>query len=93
MIVDEIHAVIGTRRGAHLALSLERLAAITHRPPLRIGLSATQRPVEAVARFLVGTAAVQDDVADCAVIDEGHRRDIDLGNRAARVAARSGDGA
>jgi ATP-dependent Lhr-like helicase len=79
VIVDEIHAVIGTRRGAHLALSLERLAAITERPPLRIGLSATQRPVEAVARFLVGTAAVRDDVADCAVIDEGHRRDIDLG--------------
>ena len=59
VIVDEIHAVIGTRRGAHLALSLERLAAITHRPPLRIGLSATQRPVEAVARFLVGTSAVR----------------------------------
>jgi len=78
VIVDEIHAVIGTRRGAHLALSLERLGAITRRPPLRIGLSATQRPVEAVARFLVGTAAVHDDVADCAVIDEGHRRDLDL---------------
>ena len=54
VIVDEIHAVIGTRRGAHLALSLERLAALTERPPLRIGLSATQRPVEVVARFLVG---------------------------------------
>ena len=78
VIVDEIHAVIGTRRGAHLALSLERLASLTRRPPLRIGLSATQRPVEAVARFLVGTAAVHGDAADCAVIDEGHRRDIDL---------------
>ena len=52
VIVDEIHAVIGTRRGAHLALSLERLAALTERPPLRIGLSATQRPRRAVARFL-----------------------------------------
>jgi ATP-dependent Lhr-like helicase len=78
VIVDEIHAVIGTRRGAHLALSLERLAALTGRPPLRIGLSATQRPVDAVARFLVGAAAVQDGVAGCRVIDQGHRRDIDL---------------
>jgi ATP-dependent Lhr-like helicase len=78
VIVDEIHAVIGTRRGAHLALSLERLEAITGRVPLRIGLSATQRPVEAVARFLVGTSRVQGDVADCAIVDEGHRRDIDL---------------
>ena len=56
VIVDEIHAVIGTRRGAHLALSLERLASMTAAPPLRIGLSATQRPVEEVARFLVGRA-------------------------------------
>src|SRR5918993_773793 len=78
VIVDEIHAVIGARRGAHLALSLERLAALTTKPVQRIGLSATQRPVEAVARFLVGTAAVHDGIADCAVIDEGHRRDIDL---------------
>ena len=51
VIVDEIHAVIGTRRGAHLALTLERLAALTDRPPLRIGLSATQRPLDLVARF------------------------------------------
>ena len=78
VIVDEIHAVIGARRGAHLALSLERLAALVSRPLQRIGLSATQRPLEAVARFLVGTPAVHDDVADCAVIDEGHRRHIDL---------------
>ncbi len=78
VIVDEIHAVIGTRRGAHLALSLERLAALTSQPLQRIGLSATQRPVEAVARFLVGTPAVDDGVADCAVIDEGHRRELDL---------------
>jgi ATP-dependent Lhr-like helicase len=78
VIVDEIHAVIGTRRGAHLALSLERLAAMTATPPQRIGLSATQRPVEAVARFLVGTESVHGDVVDCDVIDEGHRRDIDL---------------
>ena len=57
VIVDEIHAVIGTRRGAHLALSLERLRHIANGPILRLGLSATQRPIEEVARFLVGSAA------------------------------------
>src|SRR5919106_1079780 len=54
VIVDEIHAVIGTRRGAHLALSLERLQRLAETPLLRIGLSATQKPVEEVARFLLG---------------------------------------
>src|SRR5262252_10173626 len=54
VIVDEIHAVIGTRRGAHLALSLERLQQVAERSLLRIGLSATQKPIEEVARFLVG---------------------------------------
>ncbi len=79
VIVDEIHALIGGRRGAHLALSLERLAVVTTRPPLRIGLSATQRPVEEVARFLVGTDHVdQQGRAACAVIDEGHRRRMEL---------------
>jgi len=74
VIVDEIHAVIGTRRGAHLALSLERLEELCA-PLQRIGLSATQRPVEEVARFLVGTPAAR---GDCAIVDEGHRRAIDL---------------
>ena len=79
LIVDEIHATIGTRRGAHLALSIERLASLCDRPPQRIGLSATQRPVEEVARFLVGTTNVgPDGCADCAVIDEGHRRHLEL---------------
>jgi ATP-dependent Lhr-like helicase len=55
VIVDEIHALVPTKRGAHLALSLERLEAIAHRPPQRIGLSATQRPLDEVARFLGGT--------------------------------------
>jgi ATP-dependent Lhr-like helicase len=72
VIVDEIHAVIGTRRGAHLALSLERLASLTSQPPVRIGLSATQRPVEMVANFLAGCGP------HCTIIDQGHRRDIDL---------------
>jgi ATP-dependent helicase Lhr and Lhr-like helicase len=81
VIVDEIHAVIGTRRGSHLALTLERLEAVCaesdrQRPPLqRIGLSATQKPIEEVARFLVGN---DDTRGDCLVIDEGHRRAMDL---------------
>ena len=80
VIVDEIHAVIGTRRGAHLALSLERLTEAAGRPPLRIGLSATQHPIEEVARFLVGTDNVDaSGRARCAIVDEGHRRGMDLG--------------
>src|SRR3989441_4839082 len=58
LIVDEIHAVVGNRRGSHLALSMERLAALVKSPLQRIGLSATQKPIEEVARFLVGTRAV-----------------------------------
>jgi ATP-dependent Lhr-like helicase len=58
VIVDEIHALVPTKRGAHLALSLERLQAITERPFQRIGLSATQRPLEEVAHFLAGAEGV-----------------------------------
>ncbi len=54
VIVDEIHAIAGTKRGSHLALTLERLEALCERPPQRIGLSATQKPLEEVARFLGG---------------------------------------
>ena len=72
VIVDEIHAVAPNKRGSHLALSLERLAALCGGPLLRIGLSATQNPIEAVARFLVGPAA------ECRIIDTGHRRARDL---------------
>ena len=55
VIVDEIHAVADDKRGAHLVLSLERLEALAHRPPVRIGLSATQKPIEEVAHFLTGS--------------------------------------
>ncbi|MSV90742.1 MAG: DEAD/DEAH box helicase, partial [Actinobacteria bacterium] len=55
VIIDEIHAIAGTKRGAHLALSLERLEEICRKPPQRIGLSATQRPLDEIARFLGGT--------------------------------------
>ncbi len=80
VIVDEIHAVIGSRRGSHLALSLERLQHVTGRPLRRIGLSATQKPITEVARFLVGAGGLdaQGD-ADCVVVDYGHRRAVDLG--------------
>jgi ATP-dependent helicase Lhr and Lhr-like helicase len=78
VIIDEIHAVIGTRRGAHLALSLERLRRIGNQRMLRLGLSATQKPIEEVARFLVGTH--ESEAADrCAIVDEGHHRPMDLG--------------
>ena len=75
VIVDEIHAVIGTRRGAHLALSLERLRQVADQPFLRLGLSATQKPIDEVSRFLVGAG----DPRRCVIVDEGHRRAMDLG--------------
>jgi ATP-dependent helicase Lhr and Lhr-like helicase len=79
LIVDEIHAVVGNRRGSHLALSVERLAALVDNPLQRIGLSATQKPMEEVARFLVGTRNLDDTGnARCAIIDCGHTRKLDL---------------
>jgi ATP-dependent helicase Lhr and Lhr-like helicase len=75
VIVDEIHALAANKRGTHLALSLERLAALCGDRLLRVGLSATQKPIEAVARFLVGTRTSD---ADCTIIDTGHRRERDL---------------
>jgi ATP-dependent Lhr-like helicase len=78
VIVDEIHAVADDKRGAHLALSLERLEALIaqsrpNRPPMRIGLSATQKPIELVAKFLVGNGR-----AEPAIVNIGHRRELDL---------------
>src|SRR6185436_4512466 len=73
VIVDEIHAVLESRRGAHLALSLERLDHVCGRRLQRIGLSATQKPIEEVARFLVGCGGVSP-----AIVDRGHRRRMDL---------------
>jgi ATP-dependent Lhr-like helicase len=78
VIVDEIHAMAPNKRGSHLALSLERLASICAVPPLRIGLSATQKPIQDVARFLVGAGAGGEGRPDCAIVDSGHRRDRDL---------------
>ncbi len=78
VIVDEIHALAPNKRGAHLALSLERLAALCEKPLLRIGLSATQKPIEEAARFLVGAAPEGAAAADCTIIDSGHHRARDL---------------
>jgi ATP-dependent Lhr-like helicase len=79
IIVDEIHAVVANRRGSHLALSIERLAALTKERLQRIGLSATQKPIEEVARFLVGNPS-PDRVEEeqCRIIDTGHSRAMDL---------------
>jgi ATP-dependent Lhr-like helicase len=107
VIVDEIHAVAGSKRGSHLALSLERLEALcaAHARSAggpdgpdapdhaagpggrggaggrltRIGLSATQSPIEEVARLLVGSAGAGRPVLDCDIVDAGHRRALDLG--------------
>ncbi|HEY6805253.1 MAG TPA: DEAD/DEAH box helicase [Pyrinomonadaceae bacterium] len=116
LILDEIHAVVGDKRGSHLALSIERLerlvrnresrmvngespnpslfdeqidtqqseirnskSELSHSPLVRIGLSATQKPIEEVARFLVGTQNVDaNNVPNCAIIDSGHKRQLDL---------------
>jgi ATP-dependent helicase Lhr and Lhr-like helicase len=82
VIVDEIHAVAGSKRGSHLALTLERLGHVAERPVQRIGLSATQRPITAVARLLVGAGqdrSEADGSPRCSIVDAGHRRQLDLG--------------
>jgi ATP-dependent helicase Lhr and Lhr-like helicase len=73
VIVDEIHALAPNKRGAHLALTLARLQALTGAPLTRVGLSATQKPIDEVARFLVGTHA-----SDAVIVDAGHVRERDL---------------
>jgi ATP-dependent Lhr-like helicase len=72
VIVDEIHAVAPNKRGAHLALSLERLDALAARPLVRIGLSATQKPIEEVGNYLVGVGG------ECTIIDAGYVRQRDI---------------
>ena len=81
VIVDEIHAMARDKRGSHLALSLERLEALCDEAPTRIGLSATQKPIDLVARLLVGVGPDRVDATGaprCAIVDAGHRRALDL---------------
>src|SRR5678816_3641643 len=88
LILDEIHAVVGDKRGSHLALSIERLQQLTRQHAqatngnsslIRIGLSATQRPIEEVARFLVGTENLDaGNIPNCTIIDSGHARKLDI---------------
>ena len=79
VIVDEIHAVADDKRGAHLALSLERLQVLAARPPVRIGLSATQHPIELVARFLAGSADRADSGRpDPVIVHIPPRRQLDI---------------
>jgi ATP-dependent Lhr-like helicase len=83
VIVDEIHAVLQSRRGAHLALSLERLDHLCGRKLQRIGCPATQKPIEEVARFL--------SREDPKIVDKGHKRKMDLAVEVPRSGARGGD--
>ena len=79
LILDELHAVAGNKRGSHLSLSVERLCDLADDTVTRIGLSATQRPVDEVARFLVGCASIDAaGDAECTIVDTGHRRAMDL---------------
>ncbi|MGY4831003.1 DEAD/DEAH box helicase [Sphaerotilaceae bacterium SBD11-9] len=78
VIVDEIHAIAASKRGSHLSLSLERLQQLSAHKLTRIGLSATQKPIAEVARFLVGAGAVRDGQADCEIIDIGYAKQRDL---------------
>ena len=83
VIVDEIHAVAASKRGSHLSLSLERLQALCAAPLVRIGLSATQKPLDEVARFLVGggvasAGAIDRATADCAIVDIGYAKQRNL---------------
>ena len=73
VIVDEIHAVAGNKRGAHLALSLERLAALCTQPPTRVGISATTKPIARISEYLTGSPEIP-----CTIIDAGHVRARDL---------------
>ena len=82
LIVDEIHAMLGDKRGSHLSLSIERLQNLVRKNSgqhlQRIGLSATQKPIEMVAKYLVGNAEINEGEAACEIINSGFRREIDI---------------
>ena len=92
VIVDEIHALARDRRGSHFALTMARLdqliVAAGGERPARIGLSATQRPIEEIAAFLVGSERIDPDGRpDCTIVDLGHQRDIELASRSRRASS------
>ena len=76
LIIDEIHALVGNKRGSHLALSVERLERITPEPLTRIGISATQKPIDRIAHFLTGAA--YDKGKGCKILNTRHRRKLEL---------------
>ncbi|MQG65321.1 MAG: DEAD/DEAH box helicase [SAR202 cluster bacterium] len=79
LILDEIHAIADDKRGSHLSLSVERLCALAENPIVRIGLSATQRPIEEVGRLLVGSDSIDPEgKPNCLIVDTGRSRTIDL---------------
>ena len=82
LIVDEIHSLARDKRGSHLSLTMERLDHLCSEafgtPPVRIGLSATQKPISTVANLLVGTRTDATGAPDCAIVNSGHVRDLDL---------------
>jgi ATP-dependent Lhr-like helicase len=78
VILDEIHAMLGDKRGSHLSLSLERLQNLVPHPLQRIGLSATQKPIERVAQYLVGMPHIKEGRTDCVIVDSGHQRQLDV---------------
>ncbi len=90
LIVDEIHALVDDKRGSHLSLSIERLEALAEKKLVRIGLSATQKPIEQVAQFLVGSHNDENDLSpargdvrrteglNCSIVDTGHKRKLDI---------------
>ena len=76
LIIDEIHALVGNKRGSHLALSVERLERLTSGPLTRIGISATQKPIDRIAHFLTGAGYAKGK--GCKVLNTGHRRKLEL---------------
>lgn len=79
LIMDEIHAVVEDKRGSHLSVTIERLEQLTAKKLLRIGISATQKPIEETAKYLVGASNfLENGAADCEIVDVGHKRALDL---------------
>ena len=83
LIIDEIHSLARDKRGSHMSLTMERLERLCveagGEPPVRVGLSATQKPISTVANLLIGARVDESGDPDCVVVDSGHVRELDLG--------------